>query len=537
MKFGPLALNEAEGAILAHSIRQEHISLPKGKKLTLGDVETLRAAGIQSIIAASLEDGDLQEDEAAEALANAIGLDGVSRSPATTGRVNFHALANGLFRVEKEVVDRMNAVDPALTLATLADRAPVKKGDMVATVKVIPLAAGRTAVDAACTELRAREAFSVAPYVARNVALIATVLPQLKASVMDKTHRLLNERLAPSGSRVAREERCAHSADVVSEHIRLMVDQHDLIVVFGASAMTDPADVIPEAIRMAGGRVEIAGIPVDPGNLLVLGWVGDVPVIGAPGCARSPKENGFDWILNRVLAGEKPTRAEAMGLGVGGLLKEIPLRPRPRENSAQKSEDITVGIALLAAGKASRMGGKYHKLLAEFDSQPLVRKCAEAAIGSNADAVVAVTGHRAAEVEAALVGLPLEMKRNEAFETGMASSIKTGLASLSGMDGLMILLGDMPGVTTADINEMVEAFRISHGTSIIRAVSGGKRGNPVILPRSVYSALNRLQGDIGARHIIEKGEVPVIDVEIGDAAHLDVDTPDAIIAAGGKLKG
>ena len=89
----------------------------------------------------------------------------------------------------------------------------------------------------------------------------------------------------------------------------------------------------------AGGRVDHLGMPVDPGNLLLLGQLGDLPVIGAPGCARSPKENGFDWVLHRLLAGLAVTRSDVTALGVGGLLMEIVSRPQPRSGGDPADED------------------------------------------------------------------------------------------------------------------------------------------------------------------------------------------------------
>lgn len=537
MIFGEVPVGEAAGCVLAHSVMVGGGRLPKGHVVTPGDVITLREAGVDAIIAARLEAGDIGEDEAARLIASAIESSGFKPSAAATGRVNFHATVAGLFRVNPAVVDAFNRIDPALTLATLADRAPVSPGDLVATIKIIPLAVSQALAEEGRTRLADAETFCVAPFRALDAGLIATQLPSLKPSVMDKTRRLTEDRLRLSGSHIREEARCRHDAGAVAAHIADFARRFDLVIVFGASAMTDPNDVIPAAIRLAGGEVSIAGMPVDPGNLLVLGYLGGVPVIGAPGCARSPKENGFDWILNRILAGERPTQADAASLGVGGLLMEIPLRPLPRERATEPPHRPTVGIAVLAAGRASRMGGQHHKLLAEFDGEPLVRRSASAAATAGADKVVVVTGHRADEIENAVVGLSVATVHNADHVSGMASSIRTGLEALKDMDGLVVALADMPGVTAADLQILVDRFRAEGGNAIVRAVSAGKRGNPVILPKTVYPALMRLEGDVGARHIIEKSGLPVIDVEIGDAAHLDVDTAEAIEAAGGVLKG
>ncbi len=313
-----------------------------------------------------------------------------------------------------------------------------------------------------------------------------------------------------------------------------------MIIVFGASAVADPDDVIPASIRAAGGQVEQVGMPVDPGNLLVLGRIGEVPVLGAPGCARSPKENGFDWVLNRLMAGETPTSFDITGMGVGGLLMEIPTRPLPRDNPKAKKAELSVGALMLAAGRASRMGKDGpHKLLAEFGGVPLVRRSAETLLASQASPVVAVTGHRRDEIEAAFAGLAVTSRFNPDYASGMASSLVCGLsaADLASKDGVLVMLADMPGISPAHIDLLIKAFREAGGGVVVRSVSDGKRGNPIILPRLAYDAVLRLEGDVGARAIIESSGLSVIDVDIGPAAHLDVDTPEAVIAAGGVLKG
>lgn len=547
MRFGPIPTSEAGGAILAHSQPLASGKLPKGHRLQADDLARLQAEGVTTVIACRLETGDLVEDEAADRLSAAIEPRGLTRSPASTGRVNFYASANGLFRANRTLVNRVNSVDPAITLACLADRRDVRAGDLVATVKIIPLAVAGAHVAEAAALLQEGIVFEVAPYRRRRVHLVATQLPSLKPSVMDKTTRVLEARLAPSASRLAFEHRVRHRADAVADAIRASLndraaveDGPPLIVVFGASAVADADDVIPSAIRLAGGVVDQVGLPVDPGNLLVLGHVGDVPVIGAPGCARSPKENGFDWVLNGILAGQPPDRMEMAGWGVGGLLMEIPSRPLPRLSATKDVDPVALGLVVLAAGRASRMGeGGRHKLLAEFEGEPLVRRSVRQAIEAGVGAVTVITGHRSGEVADALAGLDVEVLENLDFSTGMASSLKAGLAAVEakGLPGMMVLLADMPNVSSDDIVALASAYGKCGGKAIVRAVSDGQRGNPVILPAATFEALKALEGDIGARPVIESAGLAVIDIEIGAAARLDVDTPEAILAAGGILKG
>ena len=545
MIFGEFATSDAEGLILAHAVKLPAGRLPKGHVLGTADVAALAEAGIASVIACRMEAGDLGEDEAAERCASVIDPANLRLTPASTGRVNFHATCNGLFVADRALVDRFNRVDPAITLACLADHSDVRDGDLVATVKIIPLAVSGDSVERARAILTEGAAFRLKSYRPHAVQLIATELPSLKSSVMDKTARVLEQRLGPSSSELVAEQRVAHRAEAVAAAIENALRNQDarppMIVVFGASAMCDAVDVIPESIRMAGGVVDQVGLPVDPGNLLVLGHVDGVPVIGAPGCARSPKENGFDWVLNRLLAGETPTSHELTGLGVGGLLMEIPSRPLPRELATEvEHQPLKMATVLLAAGRSSRMGeGGRHKLLAEFEGEPLVRRSARIALEAGAGEVIVVTGHRADEIAGSLMGLEVTCIDNPDYASGMASSLKAGFAAANagGADGVLVMLADMPGVSVADLHALVSAFRSSSGRSIVRAVADGKRGNPVILPRPTFEAVKSLEGDIGARPIIETAGLPIVDVEIGVGARLDVDTPEAVIAAGGILKG
>ena len=537
MRFGPVRLADAEGALLGHSVKIGTMKLAKGHRLSADDVAALAEADLTEVIVARLEPDDLAEDEAAARIAAAIAPDHLRFSRAATGRVNVYATVAGLFVANRAVVDQLNRIDPAITLACLADHVAVDAGDMVATIKIIPLAVQQALVERAQALLRADLAFEVKPFTPRRAALVATELPSLKGQVMDKTRAVLTARLLQSGSRLDSEQRVAHTTEAVAAAISDAAVSHDLIIVFGASAVADPDDVIPAAIRRAGGVVEHVGMPVDPGNLLVLGRLGDIPVLGAPGCARSPRENGFDWILDRLIAGEWPSNADITGLGVGGLLKEIPTRPQPREGTGGKRPG-PVWIVVLAAGQASRMGpdGR-HKLLAEFEGMPLVRRSVETAIAAAPGRVIVVTGHREAEIRAALAGLQATFVSNPDYRSGMAASLIAGLSALDAdAGGMLVMLADMPGITSAHLAKLIAAFEAESGRAVVRAVADGQRGNPVILPKETFHAVRQLVGDVGARHIVERCGLPVIDVELGAAARLDLDTPEAIVAAGGLLR-
>ena len=535
MKFGPVPIDEAEGAVLAHATAAGEKRFRKAHRLSSEDVAALKAAGVAEVVAAVLGQDDLGEDAAAAKIAAGMSHRNIEVKPAATGRVNLHAGAAGVFTVDARMINAINAVDPAITIATLAQHAPVEKGQMVATVKIIPFAVAASLVDKVVKICAGGEIFAVNAYRPVNVGVIQTVLPSVKPSVLDKTLRVTEARLARSGGRLTAERRTPHEIAPVAEAASVLARDNDMVVIFGASALADFADVIPAAIERAGGTVIRAGMPVDPGNLLVLGTLAGKRVIGAPGCARSPKENGFDWVLDRLIAGLDVTARDIAGMGVGGLLMEIPTRPEPREPLPAKPEP-KVDIVLLAAGRSSRMGGP-NKLLALFDGKPLVRRAAERALGSKAAGTIVVTGHQRERVRSALSGLGATLADNPDFADGLASSLKAGIAKVApDAAGAMIVLGDMPGVSSADLDRLIDAFRRTGGRSVVRAAHNGKRGNPVLLPRSLFGAVAHLEGDTGARHLVEAEGLDIIDVEIGQAASIDVDTREALEGAGGVLQ-
>jgi molybdenum cofactor cytidylyltransferase len=531
MKFGPASPADALGGVTVHTLRQGPLVLKKGTTIGPAEVDALTRAGVKEIVVVRLEEGDVSEDAAAAGIAQAVAGDGINVERAFTGRANLFAGRAGVLVVDRATVDRINGVDEAITFATLSAFKPVVEGEMVATVKLIPFGVEAKLRDAAVTAAQGG-ALRIAPYTIKRVGVISTLLPGLAPKVVDKTLRVTAERLAPAGATIMAERRVPHDEMALKVAIKELLGLGaELVIVFGASAIADRRDVIPAAISGIGGAIEHFGMPVDPGNLLLIGNAGGVPVLGAPGCARSPVENGFDWVLMRLLAGLKVTRAELTGMGVGGLLMEIVTRPQPRE-SLKPDGNRYVAAIILAAGRSTRMGGP-NKLLAELGGKPLVRLVTEQALASKAKDVIVVTGHQAELVEKVLHGLDVKFVRNADFAQGLASSVKAGVAAVpDGADGVVICLGDMPMISASLIDHLIEAFAPDRGNLIAVPVSDNRRGNPVLWSRRFFNELMTLDGDVGARHLIAKHTEAVAEVPVeGFGAFLDIDTPQALEAA------
>lgn len=525
MTFGAIPVADAVGAVLAHTLRAGARVLKKGRVLDGDDVRALADAGYREVIAARLEDGELAEDVAAALVAEALAGGGARVEPAKTGRANLFAEVGGLVQVDAGAVADVNAIDEAITVATLSPHAPVAAGAMVATVKIIPFAAAAPAVSKACEV--ARGAVTIRPWRPRRAGLVLTRVADTAEKILDRAEAAQRERVERCGGVLVRVERVAHTTEAVSAALAsLAADGLDLLLALGASAIMDRRDVIPAALEGAGGVIERFGMPVDPGNLLLLGRLGRATVIGVPGCARSTRRSGFDWVLERACADVPVTGADLATLGVGGLLDEIETRPAPRHDAAP-APTATVGAIVLAAGRATRMGT--NKLLAALDGAPIVRRVVEAALASRARPVVVVTGNQSAEVTAALAGLDVRFADNPDFAAGMSTSLRVGLTALGDVEGALVCLGDMPRVTAAHLDALVAAFDPAQGAGIVVPTFERKRGNPVLWARRYFAEMSALTGDVGARSLLERHADEITFVPVDDAGVLlDVDTPEAL---------
>ena len=325
MQFGRTPVRSAAGGILAHSVKYGSISLKKGTVLSNEHVSLLTRAGCESVVIARLEAGDLDENDTARRIAACLSGENVSSKGPGAGRSNVFSDTSGLLVYDVGELDRINLADEAITVAALPPYTVVETGQAVATIKIIPYGVDEQVVRR-IEQMRRHlpPLLRVTVFNRFDTGFIQTCYPGMKQSILDKTRKILDGRLQGlGGSEVIAEVRCEHHESAITEALEKLLDSGcRMILVAGASASADRRDVIPVAIEAAGGRVTHLGMPVEPGNLLALGeFPGGCPVIVMPGCARSPAVNGFDWVLERLLAGLPVTREDIMLMGAGGYIK------------------------------------------------------------------------------------------------------------------------------------------------------------------------------------------------------------------------
>jgi molybdenum cofactor cytidylyltransferase len=338
MKFGPVPLDHAAGKILGHNIAGPDGKrlLRKGRPLKPEDIAALRVIGRTSVYVAELATDDVDEDAAARRVAEAVKGAGLRLPGAASGRANLLATALGVLRVDADRLARLNDLE-GITLATLASHSPVRPRQIVGTVKIIPFAVPEA-------EVRAAEAIAsedglrlirVDALASQPVSLVFSGSVSIQEKLADDFAPLV-ERVEALGSRITSQDYVpledeSGEAALAETLSRCCAAGARLIVLAGETAIMDRHDIVPRAVERAGGRVETLGAPVDPGNLLMIAYLGDVPLLGAPGCARSRKVNIVDWVLPRLLAGDRLTRRDILTLGHGGLLEDVPERPMSRD--------------------------------------------------------------------------------------------------------------------------------------------------------------------------------------------------------------
>jgi len=536
VKFGRVPLDDADGAILVHTLKAGRATIRKGTRLGASDLAVLRAGGFETVMVARLEPEDVGENDAAGAIAAAATGGHASHSAAANGRCNLIAKTSGLAILDRARIDALNGINEGASIATIEPLRLVQPGELLATIKIVPFAVSKTTVER-CVAAAGDPApvVAVANFTPKRVGLLQTVMPSAKQSLVEKMAEASRKRVERLGGVLIDIGTCGHDEHAVAEALgRLVAHRCDIALVLGASAIADRRDVVPAAIEQAGGRILRFGMPVDPGHLTLLAELGAMTVLGVPGSSRSQRRQGFDWILQCLFAGLEVDDEAISRLGVGGLLKEIPERPMPRritDPARKPAAPPKVAALVLAAGQSRRMGAR-NKLLAEIDGVAMVRRVVEAVIASRAEPVLVITGYETDRVRDAMAGLAVTFVDNLDFEEGISASLRHGLAALPpDCDGALVCLGDMPRVDAAMLDMLIGAFEPEKGKDICVPVHQGKRGNPVLWGKRFFTDMREIAGDVGAKYLIGRHADAVQEVSIAeDGVLIDVDSPDALAA-------
>ncbi len=524
MFFGKVATKDALGGILAHSMSLSDRVLKKGIWLEASDIAALEDAGVDQVVIARLDAGDVDENEAARRLGEALARGGVEARAPFAGRINLFAKASGLIDFDVARLQDLNLVNEAIAVSFLRPLSRVLEGQMIGTIKIIPYGIERRILDEA---LKVAEdcGVGVLPFDKRRASLILTRLEGMKESLIAKGERAVRSRLAPMGLEIGEVQLVAHEEEALSA--ALAAAREDFVLILTASATSDRADVAPWSVVQAGGKIERFGIPLDPGNLLFLGRLGEKCVVGLPGCVRSPVLNGADLVIERLMVGLELKGEDFARMGAGGFLKEAVMRPQPRLQS-DADEGRGFAVVVLAAGVSSRMRGA-DKLLEKVGGVPLLRRLLDEGHKSQADGVYVVLPKAGFEARREWVRGE-NVIENAQSDEGMAASIRVAVQALAQeYEGIIFVLGDMPEIDAGHLDRLIAAYSAADGREIVRAASrDGVAGHPVLFGRRFFEPLLQIEGDAGAKGLIGSARefLEIVRFE-DDAPIVDLDTREA----------
>ncbi len=531
MKILGLDPQESLGSVIAQTYNLPGKTISKGTFMTSGIVDYFKEGDVQNILCAVPDNDDIHEDEAANIISNAIDRSQLYTESASTGRVNFKSRSLCLVRYERELIKEVNLVDESIAFSIVEHNQLLAKNDLIATLKIIPFFTQKKYIDQVIAILAKNELFKTHRLNKKEVSLIQTSFEWQKKSMFKATSNVTRNRLEALDCSLNEEKLIRHDFEVLRSEIRSSIESGiDILLISGASAIIDRSDYIPKAILSEGGEIIQYGLAVDPGNLLLIGKVGNTTVIGMPGCARSPKLNGFDWVLQLLMADIPINREELADMGAGGLLMEIASRPLPRAlaKSVSKRGKKVMGV-ILAAGNSTRMG-KDNKLLRNIGTAPLIRNTAIEMLKSDLDTCSIVLGYQSDKVADVIKDLNINLILNPLWKEGQASSLRAAINSLdSTYSDLLIMLGDLPGIKSSHINSIIEEHLLTDNrkSKITIPSFKGQKGNPVIWGRSFFHDLSNLEGDVGGRTLFSEHPAAINILEMDEPWVVkDADTPE-----------
>lgn len=323
MRLANIPIDQAEGSVLVHNVADAHghKALLKGHRLIAADIEKLRALGRSQVYVALLDPGDVRENDAVTRIGKATAGENTSATLASGGRVNLLATGHGILKLNGEALRRLNLID-GVTVATRPAHSLAEPKTMLATIKTIGLALTESTlkdVEAIRTEFGA--AIWVRPFSAARVGIVFTGSEAARRRVEDTFGGPVRARIAALGAEVESYRYVPEEVPAIADAISsAMSGGANCIILVGETSIMDAEDITPRGIKAAGGEIEVYGAPVEPGNLLMLAYIGQVPILGAPGCIQSRETNVVDLVLPRLLAGERVTRSDVIALADGGLL-------------------------------------------------------------------------------------------------------------------------------------------------------------------------------------------------------------------------
>lgn len=501
MKYGEYPVYDALGVELTHPVKCQDKTLKKGHVLTSSDIGRLKYAGIKTVVGARFSSNDIHPETAADILLKTMVGDYLRYTlPDESGYCEIFADVDGVFAFDPDRLKRLNAHCEDFSVITVQPCLPVYKGQLVANLRLFSPAVDADVLNQAVTKISGTGAlFKIAPYAFCKIGYVRTVAAGTTPEPIDAD--ALEKRFAAYGFSIVHSAMCAHDSESVEKAVRDALDARaEIVLVESPFPPLNREDTVPKAFKESAADIDRLGWCLDTGVPLVLGHKGDARLLGF--CADDADQYALDVLL-RFLATRSLPAVDTLPMfamnGISLLRMTKKITPEQMENSVAVgavSDSEKIAVVILAAGASRRMIGS-NKLLEPLNGLPMIEHVVRSALLSEADYVVAVTGHDAAFVERRLEKYDVKIVRNPDYVSGVLGSIRLGLAVLPpDIAGAVILPADMPAFTEEYINRLIDAFDAkSKRPPVVLPTFDGTRRNPVLWPRDLFKVAKPVPED------------------------------------------
>lgn len=315
---------DAVGSVLCHDITQiipgvvKDAVFRKGHVVTEEDVPVLLSVGKEHLYVWEKQEGMLHENDAAEVLRQVCQGQHMNASEAKEGKIELTAQCDGLLKINREKLNEVNALGQ-IVLASRHGNFPVKKGDKIVGMRVVPLVIEEEKMNHVKELCGEEPIFTILPFHQMKVGIVTTGSEVYHGRITDKFTPVVKAKLEEAGMEVLGNVLCDDESQMVTDAINDWIEKGAEFVVCTGGMSVDPDDRTPLSIRNATDEVITYGAPVLPGAMFMLAYKGEISVVGLPGCVMYARRTIFDLVLPRIAAGERLSVEDFTVLGEGGL--------------------------------------------------------------------------------------------------------------------------------------------------------------------------------------------------------------------------
>lgn len=296
----------------------------RGHIIQAEDIEHMLKLGKQHVFVWEEHAGEIHEDDCARRMAAMASVEGAHYTEPAEGKVLLIADIRGMFRVNSQLLNKINSIGD-ITICTLPDHYPVEAGARLASMRIVPLVTKEKQIIEAEHSCAEESLLTLYPYQPRKIGVIITGSEVYHGRIQDKFGPVIRAKVSQYPSEIIGISVCDDNAEDIINAAKKYLEEGANFLIFTGGMSVDPDDLTPTAIRQLGAEIVSYGVPSQPGNMTLVAYLGDIPVLGIPGAAIKLPTTVFDVLLPQIFAGERITKEELAGLADGGLCQMCPI--------------------------------------------------------------------------------------------------------------------------------------------------------------------------------------------------------------------